>query len=114
MGRFKQKRFLRTCAKCQDSDYLAHAQSIVQYCIMFILDNEGADQTARIRRLNWVCTVSIYPDMFSHGGAQILSVLNSRQYNKLGGNSREMSSLSWDDTLQNCICLLFEKRSVIN
>ena len=80
MGRFKQKGSFEHVQNAKihiilrmrkvSSRPLLSIQTF--FCIMFILDNEGADQTARMRRLNWVYTVSIYPDMFSHDIADIV------------------------------------------
>ena len=82
LGRVKRKRAFRHSLKCSETDHPAHAQSItpvfslhsyiLYYPMILLADNEGPDQTARMRRLIWAFVVGICPKTrFSHGAAII-------------------------------------------
>ena len=81
------KKCLRTCAKCEDSDHLAYAQSIIralalQPCILYypvilLSDSEGPDQTAHPRSLIWAITVRTLPEGSSLGGAHMINLIST-------------------------------------
>ena len=67
-GPCQEKNFLRACTKCADSHYpaclvraFALHWNILQYPMILFADNEGPDQTARMRRLIWAFAVLICP-----------------------------------------------------
>ena len=83
----RHKLYLRTCAPSEDSDQTAHAESslgailIVKDAKFLQADNKRSDQTARMRRLNWVYVVRTYQKvhfltlrrMFQSKGARVSS-----------------------------------------
>ena len=65
------KKGLRTCATCVVSDHPTHAESVIRafvlhsyilrYQMTLLVNSEGSDQTARMRRLIWALDVRICP-----------------------------------------------------
>ena len=71
MGYSSKKGAFEHAQKCADSDHPAHVQSlmrvfvlhwhILQYPVTLLADNDGPDQTVRMRRLIWAFAVLINP-----------------------------------------------------
>ena len=84
-GPRRAKKFLQTCTNCADLDLPAHAQSfnrnfalrlyILYEAMILLADNEGPDQTARMRSLIWAFAVRTCPEgTFLLGAAQVLCI----------------------------------------
>ena len=84
MGKVKWK----SAFQYAQSVHPTHAQSIIRasavysYNLILLVEKEGPDQIAWMRRLIWALAVRKYPDTFSHGAAHIASLGQRHQGNE--------------------------------
>ena len=123
MGHIRQK-CLQTCAKCLDSDHLAHVQSIMQafalhsyilkHPMILLADSEGSDENVQNCRLIWAFTAHISRKTRFHMAQHIVSWRNKKTIDiiihiqALSGQglcwSKTKMSFTWSDCRRTWQC----------